>query len=271
MKIAVITHTSPVSSNPVIAGANAASADTSPAAANTSPAANSSASPAANADAGPATTHAQSTPAIAWSDVFPAASPEWVLVNTPGEAERQQDIDLYIDLDFTMDQSRIEALSRLLPAPVLIHAVVPTLKEIGRPFIRINAWPGFLERSIHELVFPNETTALWIKKIYGQLDKQYRSVPDIPGMISGRVLASIINEACYTLQEEVSTAPEIDTAMRLGTNYPLGPFEWCERIGWENIDELLTLLSKTESRYIPAGTLKKAANGIKIGLKNLKS
>jgi 3-hydroxybutyryl-CoA dehydrogenase len=87
-------------------------------------------------------------------------------------------------------------------------------------------------------------------------------------MISGRILATIINEAYYTLQEEVSTRPEIDTAMRLGTNYPLGPFEWCERIGPENIDELLTLLGQTESRYMPASALKMALKEIKIGLKN---
>jgi 3-hydroxybutyryl-CoA dehydrogenase len=239
MKIAVITNTSQAKTSAAPA-------------ANTGPATNASAKPAQ---------------AIAWPNVFPATGIEWIRVATPGEAGRQQDIDLYIDLDFMMDQGRIEALSRLLPAPVLIHAVVPTLKEIGRPFIRINAWPGFLERSIHELVLPDETTALHIKKIYGQLDKQYRIVPDIPGMISGRILATVINEAYYTLQEDVSTAPEIDTAMKLGTNYPLGPFEWCERIGLENIDELLTLLSKTESRYTPAGALKMAANGIKMELK----
>ena len=206
---------------------------------------------------------------ITSSKVFPdAAGLEWVRVGTPGEAAQQQEVDLYLDLDFTMDRGRIEALSRLLPAPVFINAVVPTLQEVQRPFIRINAWPGFLERSLHELVTPDDATAQRIGEIYKKLEKQYRFVPDIPGMISARILATIINEAYYTLQEEVSTIPEIDTAMKLGTNYPLGPFEWCERVGPENIDELLTVLGKTESRYTPAGALKMALNEIKIGLKN---
>ena len=214
-------------------------------------------------------TFARKAEEITSSKVFPAAAGlEWVRVETPGEAAQQQDVDLYLDLDFTMDRDRIEVLSRLLPAPVLIHAVVPTLKEIQRPFIRINAWPGFLERSLHELVTPDDATAQRIGEIYKKLEKQYRFVPDIPGMISARILATIINEAYYTLQEEVSTRPEIDTAMKLGTNYPLGPFEWCERIGPENIDELLTLLGKTESRYTPASALKMALKEIKIGLKN---
>jgi 3-hydroxybutyryl-CoA dehydrogenase len=213
---------------------------------------------------------------INWSNVFPAAVEkiEWVQVQSPDQLgqhrgqHRGQRADLYIDLGFTMDPDRIEQMSRLLPAPVLVHAVVTTLKEVQRPFTRINAWPGFLERSIHELATPDEATAFCIGEIYKKLGKQYRIVPDIPGMISGRILATLINEAYYTLQEEVSTAPEIDTAMKLGTNYPMGPFEWCERIGPENIDELLTLLSKTESRYTPAKTLKMAASGIKIELKS---
>ena len=41
----------------------------------------------------------------------------------------------------------------------------------------------------------------------------------------------IINEAFLALQEGVSTKEEINTAMKLGTNYPLGPFEWVEKIG----------------------------------------
>jgi 3-hydroxybutyryl-CoA dehydrogenase len=196
--------------------------------------------------------------------IFPAAGIEWVRLQNPDQAQQYSDIDLYIDLDFTMDPDRIEGLSRHLPAPILINAVVPTLREIQRPFIRINAWPGFLERSIHELVTPDETTALCIAGLYRQLGKQYKMVPDIPGMISARILATIINEAYYTLQEEVSTAMEIDTAMKLGTNYPMGPFEWCERIGPEKVYELLNVLSKTESRYMAAKALKMAVDGIKI-------
>ncbi len=44
-------------------------------------------------------------------------------------------------------------------------------------------------------------------------------------------MAMIINEAWHALAEEVSTKNEIDTAMKLGTNYPYGPFEWAEKIG----------------------------------------
>ena len=77
--------------------------------------------------------------------------------------------------------------------------------------------------------------------------------------MSARVLSAIINEAWFALQENVSTKNEIDTAMKLGTNYPFGPFEWCERIGVNNIYGLLNELAKSDSCYEPAALLKKEA------------
>ena len=67
----------------------------------------------------------------------------------------------------------------------------------------------------------------------------------------------IINEAYYTFEDDVSTKKEIDIAMKLGTNYPFGPFEWSEKIGLKNIYDLLLQLSKTDSRYTICQSLKK--------------
>lgn len=201
--------------------------------------------------------------------IFPAAEVEWVRLQDIGQLSAHPDADGYIDLDFTngqtiVDVHRAEALSRLLPAPVFIHAMTVTLREIGRPFIRINAWPGCLEREVHELVAPEGDTVQRITALYGQLGKSYRLAPDIPGMVSGRILAALINEAYHTLGEEVSTREEIDTAMKLGTNYPWGPFEWSERIGLKNIAGLLEVLESTDRRYEPANALREALEKIKM-------
>ncbi|MBN9379354.1 MAG: hypothetical protein J0H74_01230 [Chitinophagaceae bacterium] len=189
----------------------------------------------------------------------PRLGSEWecIWAEDVTELEQHGDADLFMDLDFTTEEVRIRQLSRLLPAPVMVNAVIPTLKDIGQPFIRINAWPGMLERNIHELVMTSQPHEK-MEALYRQLQLSYRIVPDIAGMISGRVLAMIINEAYYTLQEEVSTKEEIDIAMKLGTNYPFGPFEWSERIGLENIYDLLNKLSWTDKRYTPARALKEA-------------
>jgi 3-hydroxybutyryl-CoA dehydrogenase len=80
-------------------------------------------------------------------------------------------------------------------------------------------------------------------------------LPDEPGFITPRVISMIINEAYFALEEGVSTKEEINTAMKLGTAYPYGPFEWAERIGVRNILVLLNRLSKEKSQYKPAPLL----------------
>ena len=84
------------------------------------------------------------------------------------------------------------------------------------------------------------------------LNKNVIPVPDQPGFISARIIAMIINEAYFAKSENVSTEKEIDVAMKLGTNYPYGPFEWASIIGIKNIYALLKILSETDSRYQPS-------------------
>jgi 3-hydroxybutyryl-CoA dehydrogenase len=71
----------------------------------------------------------------------------------------------------------------------------------------------------------------------------------------------IINEAFFAMQEGVAPAREIDTAMKLGTNYPRGPVEWAERIGVSQVVALLSALHQSfgEDRYRVAPLLRKSA------------
>lgn len=190
---------------------------------------------------------------------YPGADIDWILLTAVPSSGAYPDATVYLDLDFTNEPGRCQALSRLLPALVIVNAVVPTIGEIGHPFVRFNGWPGWPERTLHELVVPDEATATRIADLYTLLGHDFRLAPDTPGMISPRILAAIINEAWYTWQEKVSTKEEIDTAMRLGTNYPLGPFEWGERIGIGAISDLLWSLSKTDVRYTPCAAMQEAA------------
>ena len=180
---------------------------------------------------------------------------EWIVlkeVPAPGEYPL---VDLYLDLDFSNEERRKNALARLLPTLVFVNAVTPTLGEIGHPFVRINGWPGFRAQQMHELVTPDPATAQRVDQLYTRLGCSYRLAPDTPGMIAPRILAGIINEAWYTWEEKVSSKEEIDIAMRLGTNYPLGPFEWGDRIGLKQVAGLLWSLSKGDARYTPARAL----------------
>jgi 3-hydroxybutyryl-CoA dehydrogenase len=165
--------------------------------------------------------------------------------------------DVYIDMLFELDNERTDRLKQLLPKPVLVNAVSFSTKTIGQPFIRINAWPSLFQRSLVEVALPASIQEENIQNIFKELDWQYRIVPDMPGMITARILAAIINEAYYTWGSGVSGKEEIDTAMKLGTNYPMGPFEWSKKIGLQRVYELLKELGRTDDRYAIAPALEK--------------
>jgi len=163
---------------------------------------------------------------------------------------RNVPLDTYIvfDLLFENTSERVSLLKQFLPRPVLINAVTDTLKSIDQPFIRINAWPTFLERDMIEVAaLPGQQELA--HQIFKQLGWQYQIVPDITGMISARIIASIINEAFFTAADKVSTREAIDTAMKLGTHYPYGPFEWADKIGIKNIHGLLLQLCRENNLY----------------------
>jgi 3-hydroxybutyryl-CoA dehydrogenase len=121
--------------------------------------------------------------------------------------------------------------------------------------LRINGWPGFLQRDLWEVAGTiNDNAAIVLEK----LNKKIAPVKDEPGLVSARIIAMIINEAYFALGDKVSTKEEIDIAMKLGTNYPWGPFEWAEKIGINSIFDLLEKLSITDKRYLPAPLLTEA-------------
>jgi 3-hydroxybutyryl-CoA dehydrogenase len=77
-----------------------------------------------------------------------------------------------------------------------------------------------------------------------------------------RLIAQIVNEAAFALEEEVGSPSDMDTAMRLGFNWPLGPLEFTDLIG---ADRAVALLDDLQSRhgeaYAPAPLLRRRANG----------
>jgi 3-hydroxybutyryl-CoA dehydrogenase len=130
-----------------------------------------------------------------------------------------------------------------LQKPVLINSVIQPLSELNAPanVCRINGWPGFLNRSSWEIAgHVNEA----LEAAFAKFE-----------------IAMIINEAFFTVDDGVSSKDEIDIAMKLGTNYPYGPFEWADIIGAGNIQQLLQKLNETDSRYKPSALLIKETNG----------
>ncbi len=139
---------------------------------------------------------------------------------------------------------------------VVVNSVAKTCNELPAGFCRINGWPGFLEKERIELVCENESTRRQLEDVFLKLNRQPEWVKDQIGFIAPRVLCSIINEAYLALSEGVSDKNQIDLAMQLGTNYPMGPFAWAEKIGKDQVLHLLERLSAEAIRYKPASLLK---------------
>ncbi len=142
--------------------------------------------------------------------------------------------------------------------PVFVNSVSQTLKENNhtKNIVRINGWQGFLKRSCWEI---SGQLSKDHEAILTLLEKSFSLFPDEPGFVSARIIAMIINEAYFAKEEQISTEEEIDTALKLGTNYPKGPFEWGKEIGQKNVYSLLKKLSLLDKRYTPSKLLEAEA------------
>ncbi|MFG3552120.1 3-hydroxyacyl-CoA dehydrogenase [Streptomyces sp. NPDC047725] len=90
--------------------------------------------------------------------------------------------------------------------------------------------------------------------LFQALGKKVSVIGDVPGMIVARTVARIIDLAVEAVAKGVATEEDVDTAMRLGVNYPLGPFEWCRRLGRGWAGSLLDDLHSIDQsgRYAPS-------------------
>jgi 3-hydroxybutyryl-CoA dehydrogenase len=106
-----------------------------------------------------------------------------------------------------------------------------------------------------------------------RMGKEVVVVRDSPGFITSRINALIGNEAFHMLQEGIASAREIDTAMKLGLNHPMGPFELVDLVGLDVRLAILEYLHKTLGekfrpcpllvQYVKAGRLgRKAGRGV---------
>lgn len=115
----------------------------------------------------------------------------------------------------------------------------------------INSLPTFLSRPIREISLLNQNEISIWEKLFKALNWKTKIVKDSIGMVTPRILFMIINEACFTLEEGTAIRDDIDSGMKMGTAYPIGPFEWADKIGIKNIYETLRAIqeSSSETRY----------------------
>jgi len=103
-----------------------------------------------------------------------------------------------------------------------------------------------------------------------KLDKSPVEVNDYPGFVSNRILMPMINEAIYTLYEDVAGVNEIDTVMKLGMAHPMGPLQLADFIGLDVCLAILNVLHQGfgNPKYAPCPLL---VNMVMAGKKGVKS
>jgi 3-hydroxybutyryl-CoA dehydrogenase len=118
--------------------------------------------------------------------------------------------------------------------------------------VAIAASPGTPARALAE------ATAVW-----QAAGRDVYVIDDVPGLIVTRTVATLVNAAYDALQHQVASAADIDTAMRLGTNYPVGPLEWGDRWGLPVVLDILDALHKAEGdpRYRASTLLRRRGCG----------
>jgi len=123
-----------------------------------------------------------------------------------------------------------------------------------------------------ELIKGLETSSDTVKKIKAftsRIGKTAVEVYEYPGFVTTRAIVPLLNEAMYILLEGVASARDIDTAMKLGYEFKMGPLEMADNMGLDEVLTWMEQLWKTlgEARYRPCPILRRLVRDRKLGKK----
>jgi 3-hydroxybutyryl-CoA dehydrogenase len=115
----------------------------------------------------------------------------------------------------------------------------------------------------------SEETVQKSKEFAHKIGKTAIEVYEYPGFVTTRAIVPLLNEAMHILLEGIASAKDIDTAMKLGYNFPMGPLELADSMGLEEVLTWMEQLYKTlgEPRYRPCPMLRKLVRERKLGKK----
>jgi len=104
-----------------------------------------------------------------------------------------------------------------------------------------------------------DATAQAAERFFATLGKHVEWVGDAPGLVLGRIVCQVVNEAAFALGEGVDSVEDIGAGMLLGLNHPHGPLGWADLIGLEHVLAVLDGLADEyrEERYRAAPLLRR--------------
>jgi 3-hydroxybutyryl-CoA dehydrogenase len=99
-----------------------------------------------------------------------------------------------------------------------------------------------------------------LQECFEQLGYVTEWVKDAPGLVLGRIVCQLVNEAAFAIGEGVGTAEDVDKGLTLGLSHPRGPVEWSEAFGLDHVVAVLDGLwnERREERYRTAPLLRRA-------------
>ncbi|MBG9813770.1 3-hydroxybutyryl-CoA dehydrogenase [Bacillus endophyticus] len=156
--------------------------------------------------------------------------------------------------------------STMSPTEIASYAKRPE-KTIAMHFFNpVHKMP--LVEIVRGLETSDETVHL-IKEVAEQMGKKSVVINEFPGFVTSRISALVGNEAFYMLQEGLGTPEEIDKAIKLGLNYPMGPFELVDLVGLDaRLNNLKYLHEKLGEKYRPAPLLEQYVKAGRLGRKS---
>lgn len=167
--------------------------------------------------------------------------------------------DIFFDLNADEEIKSLMRYKVLKDKPVFVSAAKKQLaemvQEIGSDIsfhlFGFNALKTFISNEKWEISIFSKVSSAYLSDITSKLELDYLEVNDRVGLVKPRVIFMIINEACYTVQEGTAEMKDIDNSMKLGTNYPFGPFEWADKVGIVDVYETLEVIFKDtgDERY----------------------
>jgi 3-hydroxybutyryl-CoA dehydrogenase len=127
--------------------------------------------------------------------------------------------------------------------------------------VGFHALPPFADSRLVELTRGPDSasaTATKAQRFFTTLGKQVAWVGDCPGLVLGRIVGQLVNEAAFALTERVGSAEDIDAGLVHGMNYPRGALEWGDMIGLDYVLAVLDGLfeERHEERYRAAPVLR---------------
>lgn len=184
-----------------------------------------------------------------------------------------------VDEDFELKKAIFKKLDEICPPHTIFVSNTSTLsltkisevtkrpdKIIGMHFL--NPVPKVPLVELVRALKTSDETFKKVKAFAEQIGKTVVEVYEYPGFVTTRVIVPMLNEAMHVLMEGIATAEGIDTAMKLGYNFQMGPLEMADTMG---LDEVLTwmetLYRELGEKYRPCPLLRKLVREGKLGKK----